>query len=117
MRMFQLDDCIRTVTASQFGQWSPSGRMTRKKTVAATARRTKNPTKMIAKTTASDIGPTSSDLQTLLYLKPGLYKGDLVLNPLDHDFGSNRGGFALEHASAEDPRIPVDVERDLTVAL
>jgi hypothetical protein len=53
--VFQPRDFTRSVTASQFGQRSPSGKMKKKTTVAAIKRRIKKPTKMKAKMTASDI--------------------------------------------------------------
>jgi len=43
------------VTASQFGQRSPSGNRKKKTIVAATPRRTKKPPKMSRKITVSDI--------------------------------------------------------------
>jgi hypothetical protein len=55
MRRFHPLDWTRNVGASHIGQRSPSGRMKKKITVAAIARRMKNPTKATAKSTASDI--------------------------------------------------------------
>jgi len=46
---------MRKVCASHIGQRSPAGRMKKKITVAAIARRTKNPTKATANRIASDI--------------------------------------------------------------
>jgi hypothetical protein len=52
---FHPRDCTLTVTPLQFGQWTPSGRMHRKKIVAATIRRMKNPTKITPNHAASVI--------------------------------------------------------------
>jgi hypothetical protein len=54
---FHPRDWTRTVTASQFGQRTPSGRIARKKIVAAMMRRMKNPTKITPNHAASVIAP------------------------------------------------------------
>jgi len=48
-------DCTRSVTASQFGQWSPRGRSNAKTIVAAIMRNTNKPPKTVMNSAASDM--------------------------------------------------------------
>ena len=61
IRVFHPRDWTRSVTSSQIGQRSPSGRMKRNTIVATTIRRTKKPTRTTVNTTALHpvSGPTA----------------------------------------------------------
>ena len=60
--------------------------MKKKTTVAAMRRRTKKPTNMTAKMTASDIA-SQPPLEPLLDLKPRLDKSEIAFDPLNHHLG------------------------------
>src|SRR2546423_15100315 len=97
MSRFHPRDLTRKVMASQFGQRSPAGRMKKNTVVAAIRRRMKNPTKMTAKMTASDIA-SLLPLEPLLHLKPRLNVGQIAFDSLDHYLGAFIHGDIVEAA-------------------
>lgn len=83
INVFHPFDCTRTVTASQQGQRSSSGRIQRKNIVAKMMRRTKNPRMTTPSHSASDMA-----LEPLLDGGPKFHFGDAVHDGVNHDFGA-----------------------------